>query len=109
MNSLPKIGPYVRFGLQVLVFVAVSVTQGTLHLTHIVSPAWIDTATAYFGWAAVIGTFITTSASGLSLSTASRIQDAASLPTVSQVVTTREIAQAAGPDGVGAKIVSKAP
>lgn len=105
---MPKIGPYFRFGLQLLVFAAVGVLQGTLHLTHMIPDGWIPTATAYFGWIAVIGTAVTTGASGLSLSTASRIQDAASLPTVSQVVTTREIAQAAGPDGVGAKIVSKA-
>lgn len=105
---MPKVGPYVRFGLQVLVFAAVSVTQGTLHLTHMIPPGAIDTVTAYFGWIAVIGTAITTGSAGLSLTTASRINDAASLPSVQQVVTTREIAQAAGPDGVGAKIVSKA-
>ena len=101
------IGPYVRFGLQVLVFAAVCVTQGTLHLTNMIPADWIPTATSYFGWIAVIGGALTTGASGISLTAASRINDAALLPDVKQVVTTPAIAAAAGPDGVGAKIVSK--
>jgi hypothetical protein len=127
---MPAMGPYVRFSLQVLVFAAVGVTQGTLHLTHMIPPGWIDTVTAYFGWIAVIGTAITTGMSGLSLTTANRVASAQSLPDdakvqlaqslpsdrkisiaaaapeVSQIVTTRAIAQAAGPTGDGAKVVS---
>jgi hypothetical protein len=45
---------------------------------------------------------------GQGLTTQSRIAAAASLDSVKQVVTTREVAQAAGPDGTGAKVVSKA-
>lgn len=100
-------GPYVRFGLQLLVFAAVGVTQGTLHLTNMIPAGAIPTVTAYFGWIAVIGTAVTTGAAGLSLTATSRINDAASLNSVQQVVTTPEIAKAAGPDGIGAKIVSK--
>lgn len=44
---------------------------------------------------------------GQGMTTQSRIAAAATLDSVKQVITTREVAQAAGPDGVGAKVVSK--
>lgn len=111
--------PKWQFILQLAVFVAIGVSQGAVHLTHMIPEGWIPSAVAYCGFIAFVGTGFTTLGSGIGLTNSSRIAAAqvlpvdakialaASAPEVRQILTTPEIAQAAGPNGDGAKVVSK--
>lgn len=113
------IDPKWRFTIQVIVFIAIGVSQGAVHLTNLIPEAWTPYAVAWCGFIAFIGTGLTTGLSGLGLTTTSQIQAASSLsadqkvalaaatPEVKQIITTPEIAIAAGPIGPGAKVVSK--
>lgn len=104
---MPTIGPSWRFAIQVVVFIAVGVSQGAVHLTNLIPEVWTPYAVAWCGFIAFIGTGLTTGLSGLGLTASNRIASAASLPQVQQIVTTSEIATAAGSVGDGAKVVSK--
>ena len=113
------ISPKAQLVLQVVVFVAVGVSQGAVHLTNMIPEGWIPIAVAYCGFIAFIGTGFTTMGSVVGLTNSSRVAAAqalpsdakiaiaASAPEVKQIVTTPEIAMAAGPIGDGAKVVSK--
>jgi hypothetical protein len=103
---MPTIAPKWRFAIQVVVFIAVGVSQGAVHLTNMIPGAWIPYALSWCGFIAFIGTGLTTGLSGLGLTPTSRIAAAASLPDVQQIVTTPALAKAAGPVGDGAKVVS---
>jgi hypothetical protein len=103
---MPTIDPKWRFAIQVVVFIAIGVSQGAVHLTNLIPEAWVPYAVAWCGFIAFIGTGITTGLSGIGLTPTNRIAAAASLPQVQQIVTTPEIAKAAGPVGDGAKVVS---
>ena len=95
--------PRTRFIIQLVVFVCVGITQGTIHLTHMIPSGWIDTAVAYAGFIAFVGTGYTTLLSGFGMTTQSRIDAAASLPEVKQIVAEKTVADAAPSD----KVVSK--
>jgi hypothetical protein len=102
-----SIDPKWRFAIGLLVTVAIGVSQGTVQLTNLIPADWIKPAVAWCGFIAFIGSSVTTTISGLGITATSRIAAAASLPEVQQIVTTQAIAQAAGPTGDGAKVVSK--
>ena len=91
---MPTIDPTWRFAIQVIVFVAIGVSAGTLNLTNAIPVDLIKPVTAWCGIIAFIGTGITTTLSGLGMTTANRIASAESLASVKQIVTTPEVASA---------------
>jgi tetrahydromethanopterin S-methyltransferase subunit D len=95
--------PRTRFIIQLVVFVCVGISQGTVHLTHMIPDGWIPTALAWAGFIAFLGTGFTTLLSGFGMTTQSRIDAAASLPEVKQIVADKPVADAAPSD----KVVSK--
>lgn len=97
---MPTIDPRIRFAIQVLVFVAIGVSQGTVSLTNLIPADWVKPAVAWCGLIAFIGTGITTSLAGAGLSSQNRIAAAASLPEVKQIITTEAVAKAAPSDKV---------
>lgn len=125
------ISPGARFIIGIVITTAIAISAGTIHLTHAIPDNWIPAVIAWSGIIAVVGSAIQTSLQGLGLTNANRVAAAqplpasdkialasslgasdkialaASAPEVQQIVTTREIAQAAGPVGDGAKVVSK--
>lgn len=114
-----NISPKWQVVLQLSVFIAVGISQGAVHLTHMIPEGWIPTAVAYCGFIAFVGTGFSTVGGFIGLTNSSRIAAAQSLPAdakialaaaapeVRQIVTTPELAKAAGPVGDGAKVVSK--
>ena len=103
-----NIDPKWRFAIGLMVTFAIGVSSGAVVLTNAIPGDWIKPATAWCGIIAFIGSAAQTTISGLGMTATSRVAAAASLPDVKQIVTTKEIAQAAGPIGDGAKVVSKA-
>lgn len=95
--------PKTRFIIQLVVFVCVGISQGTVHLTHMIPDGWIPAALAYAGFIAFLGTGFTTILSGYGMTTQNRIDAAASLPDVKQIIATKPIADAAPSDKVVAK------
>jgi hypothetical protein len=118
-NNVLTISPGARFIIGIVITTAIAISAGTIHLTHAIPDAWIPVVIAWSGIIAVVGSAIQTSLQGLGLTNANRIAAAAPLsatdkiaiaasaPEVSQIVTTAAIANAAGPLGDGAKVVSK--
>lgn len=102
-----NLNPKWRFIIQIIGFITIGISQGTVNLTNVVPGDFVKPVVAWCGLLAFIISGITTALSGFGATTSSVIQAAAALPDVKQVVTTPTIANAAGPDGVGAKIVSK--
>ena len=108
-----------RFTIGIIITVAIGVSTGAVHLTHAIPDSWIPIVVAWAGIFAFVGSAVQTGLQGLGLTNANRVAAAQSLPAdqkvaiaasapeVQQIVTTREIAQAAGPVGDGAKVVSK--
>lgn len=86
------IDPKWRFVIGLFVTFAIGVTQGTVVLTNAIPDAWIKPFTAWCGILAVIGSAVTTAISGVGMSSTARISAAASLPDVSKIVTTPEVA-----------------
>jgi hypothetical protein len=113
------LSPNIRFWVGVLITTAICISAGSLHLNGAIPDSWIPAVVAWSGIIASIGSAIQTGLQGIGLTTTNKIATASTLPAdqkiaiaaaspeVTQIVTTREIAQAAGPIGDGAKIVSK--
>ena len=113
------LSPGARFVIGIVITAAIGISAGTVHLTDAIPGAWIPAVVAWSGIIAFIGSAIQTGLQGLGMSNANKVAAAQSLPSdqkialaaaapeVSQIVTTPEIAQAAGPIGAGAKVVSK--
>ena len=97
------IDPIVRFSIGLFVTFAIGVTQGAISLTNAIPDVWVKPVVAWCGILAFIGSSITTTISGISMSSQSRIAAAASLPQVKTIVTTPEIAQATPSEKVVAK------
>ena len=98
-----SLDPRSRFIIQLIVFVAVGVSQGTVHLTNMIPEAWIPIVIAWNGFIAFIGTGFTTLLSGYGMTSQNRIAAAASLPEVKTIVSDAATANAAPSD----KVVSK--
>ena len=98
-----NISPKIRFIIQLAVFVCVGISQGAVHLTHMIPDTWIPIAIAWTGFIAFVGTGATTILSGLGMTSQNVIAAAASLPEVKQIVATPEAATAAPSE----KVVSK--
>lgn len=96
------INPWLLFGFQLGVFIAVGISQGTVHLTHMIPDSWIPAVIAWNGFIAFVGTGITTTLTAMGLSTQSRIAAAASLPEVKQIIADKPVAEAAPSDKVQA-------
>lgn len=113
------LSPTTRFVIGIVITAAIGISAGTVHLTDAIPSAWIPAVVAWSGIIAFVGSAIQTGLQGLGMSNVSKVAAAQSLPAdqkialaantpeVQQIVTTREIAQAAGPTGSGAKVVSK--
>ena len=120
-----------RVIIGVIITTAIGVSTGAVQLTHAIPSSAIPAVVAWCGIFAFVGSALQTAlqAAGLtdanktaaaeslpdaakvhlasSLPADQKVALAASAPEVSQIVTTRAIAQAAGPDGDGAKVVSR--
>jgi hypothetical protein len=86
--------PRTRFIIQLVVFVCVGISQGTVHLTNMVPEGWIPAALAYAGFIAFLGTGFTTLLSGYGMTSQNRIDAAASLPEVKAILTEPPVAAA---------------
>ena len=114
------LSPGARFMIGICITLAIGISSGAVVLTNAIPGDWIKPVEAWCGIIAFVGSAAQTGLQGLGMSNASKAAAAATLPAdqkvalaasapeVQQIVTTRAIAQAAGPDGDGAKIVSKA-
>ena len=113
------LSPGARFAIGLCITLAIGISSGAVVLTHAIPSDWISTVVAWSGIIAFIGSAAQTGLQGLGMTNANKISAAQTLPSdqkiaiaaaapeVSQIVTTRAIAQAAGPVGDGAKVVSK--
>jgi hypothetical protein len=125
------IDPKWRFIISIAITFAIGVSQGTVVLTNAIPADFIKPVVAWCGIFAFIGSAANTAISGLGMTTISRVAAASSLepadkiavastlsagdkialaasvPQVQQIVTTPQLANAAGPVGDGAKVVSK--
>lgn len=95
-----SIDPKWRFIIGLAVTFAIGVSSGALVLTNAIPVDWIKPVTAWCGIIAFMGSAITTTISGLGMSSQSRIAAAASLPEVKAMLTTTDVAQAAPSDKV---------
>lgn len=113
------LSPGARFIIGIMITAAIGISAGTVQLTHAIPEKWIPIVVAWSGIIAFIGSAVQTGLQGIGMTNANRSAAAASLPVdqkialaasepeVKQIVTTTALAQAAGPVGDGAKIVSK--
>lgn len=113
------LSPSARFIIGVIITTAIGISTGAVQLAHTIPDGWIPAAVAWCGLIAFIGSAVQTGLQGLGMTNANKVAAAQTLPSdqkiavaaaapeVSQIVTTRAIAQAAGPIGDGAKVVSK--
>ena len=95
-----SVSPRTRFIIQLIVFIAVGISQGTVHLTNMIPEAWIPIVNAYCGFIAFLGTGFTTLLSGFGMTSQNRIDAAASLPEVKAILAEPATAQAAPSDKV---------
>lgn len=97
---MPHFDPATRFWIGIIVTVAIGVSGGALNLTHAIPSDWIAAVTAWCSIIAFVGSAITTSLSGLGMTTQSRLASAAAVPEVKSIVTTQAIAEATPSDKV---------
>lgn len=112
------LSPGSRFIIGVIITAAIGISAGSVHLTDAIPGDWIPAVVAWSGIIAFIGSAVQTGLQGIGMTNANKAAAAADLPAsdkvalaasapeVQQIVTTRAIAQAAGPVGDGAKVVS---
>ncbi len=86
------IEPWLRFAISIFVTLAIGVTQGAVSLTDAIPADWIKPVVAWFGIFAFVGSAANTAISGLGMTSQSRISAAASLPQVTKIVATPEVA-----------------
>jgi hypothetical protein len=113
------LSPGARFVIGFVITSCIGFSVGTVHLTNMIPTTWIPAVLAWSGYIAFMGSATQTGMQGLGMLNANKVAAAQSLPAdqkialaasapeVSQIVTTPAIAQAAGPIGDGAKVVSK--
>ena len=106
---MPVVDPKARFWIGVLVTAAILISGGTVHLTNAIPAAWIPAATAWCSIIAGLGSAFLTALNAMASTTQSRIASAASLPDVSQIVTSRAVADASPSDKVVAPPASPIP
>ncbi len=92
--------PKWRFLISIIVTIAIGVSQGTLVLTNAVPGDWIKPITAWCGILAFIGSSVNTTISAMGMGTQARIQAAASLPEVKQIIAEPPVAAATPSDKV---------
>ena len=100
------IDPLYRFIIGIVVTVAIGVSAGTLNLTNAIPHDYIPAVTAWCGIIAFVGSSITTTISGLGMSTANRIAAAAASTDVQQIITSPPLAAAIPSDKVVAAPVA---
>jgi|ERR1700677_759804 len=113
------LSPGARFVIGICITLAIGVSSGAVVLTNAIPGDWIKPVEAWCGIIAFMGSAVQTGLQGFGMTNANKaaaaqslpsdqkIALAASAPEVQQIVTTPEIARAAGPVGDGAKVVSK--
>lgn len=114
-----SLDPKWKFAIGIFITAAIGISSGSLALKGAIPADWIGPVTAWSGIIAFLGSAAQTGLQGFGMSNSARIAAAQTIPVddkialaantdeVSKIVTTKAIAQAAGPEGVGAKIVSK--
>jgi len=81
--------------VSLIVFVAVGISQGTVHLTGAIPADWIMPAVAWAGIIAFVGTGVTTILSGMGMSVTSRLGSAAAVDGVKEIKVDPKIAATA--------------
>ena len=114
------LSPTARFVIGLFITLCIGISSGTVALTDAIPADLIKPITAWAAIFAFLGSAFQTGLQGLGMTNANKVAAAqtlpadqkiavaASAPEVQQIVTTKEIARAAGPIGDGAKIVSSA-
>lgn len=97
---MPHFDPATRFWIGIIVTVAIGVSGGALNLTHAIPADWIAPAVAWCSIIAFVGSAITTTLSGMGMTTQSRLASAAAIPEVKSIVTTQAMAEVAPSDKV---------
>ncbi len=97
------IEPWLRFMISICVTLAIGITQGAISLTNAIPDVWIKPTVAWCGIIAFVGSAANTAISGLGMTSQSRISAAASLPQVTKIVATPDIAEAVPSSKVVAK------
>ena len=86
------IDPWLRFTISLCITLAIGITQGAVSLTGAIPDVWIKPTVAWAGIIAFVGSAANTAISGLGMTSQSRISAAASLPQVTKIVATPEVA-----------------
>lgn len=92
---MPNVSPKALFWITFAVWVGTGITGGTVHLTHIVPAAYMDTVSAYVAFGVFLGTGFLTMVSGAGMTKQSMLASAAAIPEVHQIVTTPSLADEA--------------
>lgn len=103
---MPNIDPKVTFWISVIIAIC-GVGSNAAMWTGALPADVIPMLTQWNKILSTVGQVVMPLLVGQGMTTQGRIAAAASLDSVQQVITTRAVAQAAGPDGTGAKVVSK--
>lgn len=77
---MPHVDPTIRFWISFGVFVAVGISGGTVHLTHMIPADWIDAVTAWIAFFAFAGSGFVSLLNGMAMTNDSRIASAAVVP-----------------------------
>jgi hypothetical protein len=97
---MPFVDPSIRFWISFAVFVAVGVTNGTVHLTNAIPELWIPIAISWCGIIAFVGGGFVALLNGMAMTTQSRLASAAAVPEVKSIVTTQAIAETTPSDKI---------
>src|SRR5262245_13903972 len=89
---MPYVSPEVRFILGIIFSVAGAIAGGTLVLKGAIPEAWIPVVVAWSSIIGFVGNVVLTALNAMAATPSSKIQSAANLPDVKQIVTTAQIA-----------------
>lgn len=92
---MPNVSPKVIFWISFLVTLGEAVTNGTVHLAHIVPAAYQDAVDSWIALAVFVCSTFVTMAAGAGMTKQSVLASAAAVPEVQKIVTTPALADAA--------------
>lgn len=92
--------PKTKFIIGLFITLAIGISSGAVQLTHAIPEGWISGVTAWAGIIAFLGSAFQTTLQGFGITAQSRINAAAAVPEVSQIVTSKAIADATPSDKV---------
>ena|SRR5690242_1133900 len=100
------IDPKIKLVVGVIITTAIGISSGSVALKGAIPESWIPYVTAWSGIIAFVGSSIQTGLQAMGVTKQSRIAAAAAVPDVSQVITTKELANV-GVLADNSKVVSR--